>query len=205
MSIFGIKGLHSNIDFSTTGLDVLKNWYSQINKLFGDEDYLTEDNKKSVDIGNSITAAILGGTSTLTDWYLGAGEFTDKSYSTYEEEDANAILKGSMISLASRYDISDSILSKYFDENGEVITGKFNEFISLIEGYEEEERNRPAKDKTIDLINQVKDALIESRQKEIDALAEKFDAIAEANNKMVDSLQELVNIDRQRRENEKTE
>ena len=204
MSVFGIKGLTYNTDFSTIGLEVLKNWYKQINGLFDKEDFLVES-KKEVDLGNVITAATLGGTSTLTDWYRGVGEFKDNSYSTYESEDANAILKGSMFSLASRYDISDSILANYLDENGEVITEKFDKFISLIAGYEEEERNRPEKDKTIDLINQVKDALVESRQKEIDTLAEKFDAIIEANNKMVDSLQELVNADRQRRENEKTE
>jgi hypothetical protein len=63
-----------------------------------------------VDIGKAITTATLGGTSTLTDWYLGAGEFTDSSYSTYEAEDANAILKGSMISLVSQYGITDSML-----------------------------------------------------------------------------------------------
>ena len=205
MSIFGINGLNSNIDFSTISLDTLKNWYNQINKLLDNEDFLIENNNKQAEIGNIITTATLGGTSTLADWYAGSGEFINSSYSTYSEEDANTILKGAMISLASQYDISDSILSNYFDTNGNVITEKFQEFIDLVADYEAEERNRPAKDKTIDLINQVKDALIESRQKEIDALAEKFDAIIEANNRMVDSLQELVSADRQRRENEKVE
>jgi hypothetical protein len=147
-------------------------------------------------LGKEIMTATIGGTETLKDWY--------KTFDP-TNQDSQTVLKGSMIKLASDYGFSESQYAQYFDAAGNVITSKFEEFIALMEDFEEEERNRPSKDKTIDLINQVKDALVESRQKEIDTLAEKFDAIVEANNRMVDSLQELVNADRQRRENEKTE
>ena len=198
VSIFDIAGLINGQDFSNTGEITLRNWYTQIqNILSNSEDFINREKttENNTDVGNMIYTLAISGSAGLRDWYN-----TD-----YTESDTNkAILKGAMIKLASKYDISDSISSNYLDDKGNFITTKFDDFIKLIGEYEKEEQNRPEKDKTIDLINQVKDALIESRQKEIDTLAEKFDAIAEANNKMVNSLQELVNIDRQRRENEKT-
>ena len=110
-----------------------------------------------------------------------------------------------MIKLASDYGISEDVLKQFFDADGKVITAKFEEFIALLNQKEIDEKKARPKEQTMDLLNQVKDALIESRQKEIDALSEKFDAIIDANNKVVAAVQEQVENERRQREREKTE
>jgi exonuclease VII large subunit len=61
------------------------------------------------------------------------------------------------------------------------------------------------KDEFLDLEEQVKEAIINSRQKEIDELSNINDSINDANSKLLDSMQEQIDEYRQNRENEKTE
>jgi activator of 2-hydroxyglutaryl-CoA dehydratase len=96
-------------------------------------------------------------------------------------------------------------MATYFNSNGKMITDKFDEFIDMIEDFEERERKRPQKEIETNLLNQIKEALISAREKEIDKLADKFDAIAEANNRMVDAIQNWVDEERRLRQNEETE
>ena len=198
LSSLNISGLTDGYDFNQMTDEVLKNMVAQIFQAMGNKSYYEglASTTPDVDIGNDIITATLGGATTLSDWYT-------TEYASHKE--GGKVLKGSMIQLASDHGISDEILSQYFHENGEVITEKFDEFIALISQKEFEEKMAIPKEQTIDLINQVKDALIEARQKEIDDLASSFDAIAEANNKMVDAIQDWVAEDRQRRKNEEAE
>ena len=60
-------------------------------------------------------------------------------------------------------------------------------------------------DKSIQLVQDVRDALIEGYQKQIDKLSEANDAINDSNSKLMNSIQKNLDAERQARNNQKTE
>lgn len=197
---YGIEGLRSNLDFSilaNSKPDELKNWFAQVYSLLADKTNLENAAEKTPEeaLGNDIMSVVVDGVQGLQDYF-----------SDYlNNKGTNKVLKGSMIKFASDYGISEKILQQFFDADGRVITEKFDEFIELLNEKEEEQRLAIPKEQTIDLLNQVKDALVKTRQREIDTLSEKFDAMAEASDKVISQLQEIVNEERRIRQNQETE
>ena len=89
----------------------------------------------------------------------------------------------------------------------EELQGQFEETQETLEDMEDaiweiQQRN---KENYLDFEQRVIDALVDQQQKIIDDLSEKFDSINEANSNILNSMQEQIDLERQIRDNTKTE
>lgn len=93
------------------------------------------------------------------------------------------------------YDNIDGWLDSIYEVEGAIAEAQDAIYEQMTQG----------KDEFLDLEEQVKEAIINSRQKEIDELSNINDSINDANSKLLDSMQQQIDEYRQNRENEKTE
>ncbi len=89
----------------------------------------------------------------------------------------------------------------------EELQGQFEETQTTIEEMEDNiwEINQRGKQEYLDLEQRVIDALVNEQQKIIDDLSAKFESINEANDNILNSMQEQIDLERQIRDNTKTE
>lgn len=120
-----------------------------------------------------------------------------------------------------RIEIDWDLLEQLKGSTDTELTDKVQDFISALEEQQkllEEELDAiesiedatweifdTGKDEYVDLENQIKDALVESRQREIDELSEINNSINDANSAILDSMQKQIDEERQLRDNQKTE
>lgn len=106
--------------------------------------------------------------------------------------------------------VRDERLGKAIEEyisRLEELEGQYEETQDTIEEMEDEiwEINQRGKNEYLELEQRVIDALINQQQKLIDDLSAKFDSINEANSRVLSSMQESIDLERQIRDNTKTE
>lgn len=89
----------------------------------------------------------------------------------------------------------------------EELQGQFEETQDTIEEMEDQiwEINQRGKDEYLELEQKVIEALIDEQQKIIDDLNDKFESINNANENILNSMQEQIDLERQIRDNTKTE
>ena len=106
--------------------------------------------------------------------------------------------------------VRDERLGKAIEEyinRLEELQGQYEETQTTIEEMEDNiwEINQRGKQEYLDLEQRVIDALVNEQQKIIDDLSAKFEGINEANDNILNSMQEQIDLERQIRDNTKTE
>ena len=128
-----------------------------------------------------------------------------QKYAWWNEEDQTLEINWDLINTVKDSELGDRI--KEYVSKMEGFQGQYDDAVEALEQIDDtlQEIKERGKEQYLSLENRVRDALIKQIQDKIDDLTAVDEAIAEANQKLLDSISEALEMQRQDRENAKTE